>query len=109
MSERVSTTITDGVADVRMTRADKRNAIDNDMFLALAEAGEALKTEPGLRAVVLSGEGGSFCAGLDFASFATMTTPDPETAGQRTRTDPAQTDPGRITQRGQQALSLIHI
>lgn len=103
MSERVSTTITDGVADVRMTRADKRNAIDNDMFLALAEAGEALKTEPGLRAVVLSGEGGSFCAGLDFASFATMTTPDPETAGQRTRTDPAQTDPGRITQRGQQA------
>ena len=45
-------TITDNVADVRMIRADKRNALDNAMFTALAEAGERLKTEPGVRAVV---------------------------------------------------------
>ena len=61
MSEdRVSITITDGIADVRMTRADKRNALDNAMFAALAAAGERLKTEPGVRVVVLSGEGSSW-------------------------------------------------
>ncbi len=42
------------------------------MFLAIADAGERLKTEPGVRAVVLSGEGSSFCAGLDFGSFQQM-------------------------------------
>ena len=54
MSEdRVSITITDGIADVRMTRADKRNALDGAMFTALAGAGERLKLEPGVRVVVL--------------------------------------------------------
>jgi enoyl-CoA hydratase/carnithine racemase len=72
MSERVTITITDGVADVRMNRADKRNALDGAQFLAIAQAGERLKTERGVRAVVLSGEGSSFCAGLDFSSFQTM-------------------------------------
>ena len=52
-----------------MVRADKRNALDNAMFSALADAGEQLKTMSGLRAVVLSGEGASVCAGLDFGSF----------------------------------------
>ncbi|MEX0848156.1 MAG: crotonase/enoyl-CoA hydratase family protein [Ilumatobacteraceae bacterium] len=72
MSDRVHISISHGVADVRMTRADKRNALDGAMFTALAEAGERLKTEPGVRAVVLSGEGSSFCAGLDFSSFQSM-------------------------------------
>ena len=72
MSDRVSITITDGVADVRMTRPDKRNALDGKMFIALAAAGQQLITQHGLRAVVLSGEGTSFCAGLDFSSFQAM-------------------------------------
>ena len=57
MSDRVLVTITDGIADVRFNRADKRNALDGEMFLAIAEAGERLKTEPGVRAVVLSRRG----------------------------------------------------
>ena len=72
MSDRVLITVNDGVADVVFNRADKRNALDNAMFTAIAEAGERLKTEPGLRAVVLSGDGASFCAGLDFSSFQAM-------------------------------------
>jgi enoyl-CoA hydratase/carnithine racemase len=72
MSDRVTISISNGVADVRMNRPDKRNALDGDQFLAIAEAGERLKTEPGVRAVVLSGEGSSFCAGLDFSSFQAM-------------------------------------
>jgi enoyl-CoA hydratase/carnithine racemase len=70
---RVTVDITDGVADVRLNRPDKRNALDVAMFQALAAAGEQLKTEHGVRAVVLSGEGASFCAGLDFSSFQAMT------------------------------------
>ena len=72
MSDRVIVSVADGVADVRLNRPDKRNALDGDMFVALAEVGQRLITESGVRAVVLSGEGPSFCAGLDFASFQTM-------------------------------------
>jgi enoyl-CoA hydratase/carnithine racemase len=72
MSDRVSCVLSDGVADVRLTRPDKMNALDPAMFEALASVGERLKSEPGLRAVVLSGEGRSFCAGLDFGSFQAM-------------------------------------
>ncbi|HEY6311346.1 MAG TPA: enoyl-CoA hydratase-related protein, partial [Streptosporangiaceae bacterium] len=55
--QRVAMTITDGVAEVRMTRPDKRNALDGAMFAGLVAAGERLKSEPGVRAVVLSGDG----------------------------------------------------
>ncbi len=71
-NERVRCTITDGVADVRMIRVDKMNALDDAMFVALRETGERLCQEKGLRAVVLSGEGRAFCAGLDMGRFATM-------------------------------------
>ena len=71
-AERVSVTLTGGVADVRLNRPEKRNALDPAMFEALVTVGERLKTQPGLRAVVLSGEGPDFCAGLDFASFQAM-------------------------------------
>jgi enoyl-CoA hydratase/carnithine racemase len=60
----------DGVAQVRMIRADKMNALDPDMFAALIDAGRKLYDMKGLRAVVLAGEGRSFCAGLDLASMA---------------------------------------
>jgi enoyl-CoA hydratase/carnithine racemase len=71
-NERVRVDFADGVADVRMVRTDKMNALDDAMFSALIETGEALKTRKGLRAVVLSGEGRAFCAGLDMGNFAKM-------------------------------------
>ena len=72
MSDRITVTLDAGVADVRLVRADKMNALDDAMFSALIETGERLKSEKGLRAVVLSGEGRAFCAGLDMGSFAGM-------------------------------------
>ena len=54
-----------GVADVCLVRGDKMNALDVEMFDALAAAITRLKAEPGLRAVVLHGEGKAFCAGLE--------------------------------------------
>jgi enoyl-CoA hydratase/carnithine racemase len=101
MSDRVTITIEGGVADVRMNRPDKRNALDNAMFAALVEAGESLKHEASLRAVVLSGEGASFCAGLDFGSFQQMAGGD----AAKMQGDGAvgHIPDGRITHTGQQA------
>lgn len=70
--DRISVTVENGVADVRMIRTDKMNALDDAMFSALIETGERLKTAPGVRAVVLSGEGRAFCAGLDMGNFGKM-------------------------------------
>jgi enoyl-CoA hydratase/carnithine racemase len=72
MNDRVSVDLKDGVADVRLVRTDKMNALDNAMFEALVETGERLKSQAGLRAVVLSGEGRAFCAGLDMGNFQQM-------------------------------------
>jgi enoyl-CoA hydratase/carnithine racemase len=72
MNDRVTVQIVDGVADVRLVRIDKMNALDDAMYSALIEMGERLRTEASVRAVVLSGEGRAFCAGLDMGSFAAM-------------------------------------
>jgi len=72
MEQRVSISISQGIADVRLVRADKMNALDAAMFDALVAATARLATEKGLRAVVLSGEGRAFCAGLDMGRFAAM-------------------------------------
>ena len=72
MDERIRMVLRDGVADVRLARADKMNALDDALFDALRRTGERLKTLTGVRAVVLSGEGRAFCAGLDSASFGQM-------------------------------------
>lgn len=70
MKDRVSITmLDDGIADVRLIRADKMNAIDSAMFDGIAEAIDTLKSMSGLRVVVLSGEGKAFCAGLDLAAM----------------------------------------
>jgi enoyl-CoA hydratase/carnithine racemase len=108
MSDRVSITMDNGIADVRLNRPDKLNALDPAMFQGIVEAGEGLKGDPAVRVVVLSGEGRGFCAGLDFGSFQAMAGgPAPA---------PAVTEPaadgglgtigdtgGRITHLGQQA------
>jgi enoyl-CoA hydratase/carnithine racemase len=73
MSQRVCIDIDPlGVAEVRMTRAEKMNALDPQMFLELVAALAHLRAQVGLRAVVLHGEGKAFCAGLDMASFSVM-------------------------------------
>jgi enoyl-CoA hydratase/carnithine racemase len=97
MDERVTVAIDDGVADVRLNRPDKLNALDMAMFDAIISAGERLAAEPGVRVVVLSGEGRGFCAGLDFGSFMAMAGEGGSPMARLGATE------GRITHRGQQA------
>jgi enoyl-CoA hydratase/carnithine racemase len=73
MSDRVSITIDgEGIADVRLNRPEKMNACDLEMIEALSGAGSELAKDRSLRAVVLSGEGQAFCAGLDLALFSKL-------------------------------------
>lgn len=67
MNDRVTIEIDDGIAEVTLNRPDKLNAFDAAMFAAVSAAGERLRDEPGLRAIILSGAGRGFCAGIDTA------------------------------------------
>ena len=70
MSEdRVEVRIDDHVALVTLARPDKHNALDLPMFEQIAGAAERVASEPGVRAVVLHGDGPSFCSGLDVAGI----------------------------------------
>jgi enoyl-CoA hydratase/carnithine racemase len=91
-SGRVTVEMTDHVAVVTFARADKRNALDGAQFAAIAAAGEAVKRLQGVRAVVIRGEGASFCAGLDFSGFESM-------MGGSTGGD-GDGNPGRLTESG---------
>ncbi|KAB2337988.1 crotonase/enoyl-CoA hydratase family protein [Actinomadura rudentiformis] len=114
MTDRVTVAVDEGVADVRLNRPDKLNALDMATIEALVEAGDRIAADSSVRAVVLSGEGRSFCAGLDFANFAAMADTrsdgdehdgDEQGGGRfkRLLTDITEREPGRITNLGQQA------
>jgi enoyl-CoA hydratase/carnithine racemase len=94
MTERVTVRREDGVADVRLNRPEKMNALDGAMFDALIETGRALAGDRSLRAVVLSGEGRCFCAGLDMSSFASM-------AGQGSSNSPERRSAGNLFERSE--------
>ncbi len=70
--DRVRIAMDAGVADVRLSREAKMNALDDDMFEAIIEAGDYLNGITDLRCVVLSGDGSAFCAGLDMATFSAL-------------------------------------
>lgn len=72
MADLVTIETRNGIADVRLNRPDKYNALSPDMFKAIIEAGESLAAAEDVRVVVLSGNGRGFCAGLDMSSFQGM-------------------------------------
>lgn len=100
MSERIQWTLRDGIADVKLNRADKLNALDQAMFEALVDAGRELARDKSLRCVVLSGEGRAFCAGLDFSSFMAMASSEKTGAApRRNLLDRADESPANFAQR----------
>lgn len=75
---RVTTTVENHIAHVRLSRADKMNAVDPEMIAGIIAAGNDLRGRDDIRAVILSGEGRGFCAGLDVASFGALAGGNPE-------------------------------
>ncbi len=68
---RVVVEVADHVAEVVLNRPEKHNALDFAMFEGISGAIDEVAADPSVRAVVLRGEGKSFCSGLDIMSFAT--------------------------------------
>lgn len=64
--------VDNGVAQLRLNRPEKMNALDSAMFQALLDAAERLRRDRSVRVVVVAGEGKAFCAGLDMQSFERM-------------------------------------
>ena len=69
MPDAIIVTIEDGVADVRINRPEKRNAVDGEVLDGMLAAIKDIGANKKIRAVVLSGEGKGFCTGIDMASF----------------------------------------
>lgn len=61
-----------GIADIRLNRADKSNAMNEAMWQEIRQAFDWLDTTPEARVAVLSGEGKNFCAGIDLSMLASI-------------------------------------
>jgi enoyl-CoA hydratase/carnithine racemase len=65
----------DGIAAITLARPEKRNAVNREMFVEIADAAEKAGSDPDVFGVLLAGEGQSFCAGIDLgllAEFGTL-------------------------------------
>ena len=69
MSAHVSLTFEGPIARLTLTRADKLNALDRAMIVALDDAARAIDDSQETRVAILSGEGKAFCAGGDIAAW----------------------------------------
>jgi enoyl-CoA hydratase len=77
-ADRVSVGIESGVAHVALARPDKFNAMDKAMFAAIGDAFRTLGRDPAVRAILLSGEGRHFTAGLDLQYAGQQFAPNPD-------------------------------
>lgn len=76
IDDRVSITRVGAIADIRLHRPAKMNALDGPMFDALIVAAGTVAADPTIRAVVLSGEGKAFCAGIDLENLQGLMSDD---------------------------------
>lgn len=97
-----------GIADVKLTRGDKMNAVDTAMFVEVAEAGRNLARDKALRAVVLSGEGRAFCAGLDTGNFAGMAGGGSDVEGANAGFSAFRIEPGEAANAAQEFAWVWH-
>src|ERR1700761_4852874 len=57
----------DGVRTLTLNRPHRKNAIDRELWIALAQALTAAGKDRDVRAVVITGAGGAFCSGADIS------------------------------------------
>ncbi|MFG2648872.1 enoyl-CoA hydratase/isomerase family protein [Streptomyces sp. NPDC048436] len=69
MESQLRQAVTHGVATVVIDHPAKRNAMTTDMWRGLPPLLAGLAADPAVRTVVLTGEGGTFCAGADISSL----------------------------------------
>ena len=69
MTDQLIETFEDGIATLTMNRPEARNALTGELLAALSAAAPRLALDPQVRAVVITGAGGAFCAGGDVKGF----------------------------------------
>lgn len=69
MGEQVLVNVANGVLEVTINRPDQRNAMTREAAEAIAEAMDRLDAQSELRCAILTGAGGTFCAGMDLKGF----------------------------------------
>ena len=69
MTDAVLTDVVDGVLVVTINRPDARNAINTETAVAIGAAMDRLDEDGSLVAGVVTGAGGTFCAGMDLTAF----------------------------------------
>lgn len=72
MSEHVTIELKDGVLTATLNRPEKKNAITQAMYSALAEATVRARTDEAVRVLLFRAEGDSFSAGNDIADFIAL-------------------------------------
>jgi enoyl-CoA hydratase/carnithine racemase len=72
MTEQVEVKNESGILTLTLKRPDKKNALTNEMYGALADAIESVENNPAVRVVLIRGEGDSFTAGNDLGEFAAV-------------------------------------
>lgn len=90
-AESVLTTLEAGVLTVTLNRPARLNALNGEMWQALAAAVRTAERDPAVRAVVLTGAGRGFCSGADIADFSL---PSPPGAPASDAADGERFDPG---------------
>ncbi len=69
---RIASELNNRIASIEINRPDKRNALDGEMFAALANALRVAQDNPHVHCVVLRGAGDHFCSGHDIAAFGAL-------------------------------------
>ena len=69
MTDRITADLDGGILLVRLNRAEKKNALTNGMYSAMADAIERADRDPDIRVVVFAGSGEVFTAGNDLGDF----------------------------------------
>jgi 2-(1,2-epoxy-1,2-dihydrophenyl)acetyl-CoA isomerase len=64
--------VADQVATLTLDNPSKRNALDSDMRIEIAEVVDHVRKEPSIRALILTGANGHFCSGGDLRNIATI-------------------------------------
>ena len=72
INHRIEFSVENHIAHVKLSRADKMNALDSKMLDAIPMVGERIRQDSSIRVVVISGDGGNFCAGLDKSNFSSI-------------------------------------
>jgi len=77
--------LADGIAEVRLNRPDKSNAMNDAMWLEIRQAFEWIDATPQARVAILSGAGKNFCAGIDLAMLGSIQQRIADPDGARSR------------------------